>query len=228
MDFVAQLGTALGIGLLSGIRLYLTILALGAAMRLHWITLDAAQSGWAILSDWRVMTAAGVCCLIEFVADKVPWVDSAWDSIHTFIRPVGAAILGARAFVHADPAVEVILAILCGGLALTGHSAKAATRLAVNHSPEPFSNIALSLAGDVVVPAATWTAFHFPVLTFTVVALFVLGFAWMAPRVYRTIRSRIASVRDRFRRWFGGEPAAGVSVGEGVHGEVHAQPNAEG
>ena len=131
MDILQQLGTALGIGLLSGIRLYLTVLGLGAAIRFHWIALESSQSGLAILADWRVMTVAGIACAIEFVADKVPWVDSMWDSLHTFIRPVGAVILGARAFMHTDPATQAILAILCGGLALSGHAAKAATRLAV-------------------------------------------------------------------------------------------------
>ena len=204
MDILQQLGTAFGIGLLSGIRLYLTILGIGAAIRFHWIALDPSQNGLAILGDWRVMTVAGIACAIEFVADKVPWVDSMWDSIHTFIRPVGAAILGARAFMHTDPAVQAMLAILCGGLALSGHSAKAAARLAVNHSPEPFSNIALSLAGDAAVPVATWTAFHFPRLTLAFVAVFVVLFAWIAPRVWRAIRLEMSALTAAFARWFGG------------------------
>ena len=204
MDILQQLGTALGIGLLSGIRLYLTILGIGAAIRFHWIALDASQSGLAILSDWRVMTVAGIACAIEFIADKVPWVDSMWDSLHTFIRPVGAMILGARAFMHTDPAVQAMLAILCGGLALSGHSAKAAARLAVNHSPEPFSNIALSLAGDAAVPVATWTAFHFPLLTLGFVAVFVILFAWLAPRVSRALRLEMAALSAALGRWFGG------------------------
>ena len=204
MDILQQLGTALGIGLLSGIRLYLTILGLGAAIRFHWIALESSQSGLAILADWRVMTVAGIACAIEFVADKVPWVDSMWDSLHTFIRPVGAIILGARAFMHADPAVQAILAILCGGLAFSGHSAKAAARLAVNHSPEPFSNIALSLAGDAAVPIATWTAFHFPLLTLGFVVVFVLVFGWLAPRAVRAIRLEMTALAAAFGRWFGG------------------------
>jgi hypothetical protein len=207
MDLLQQLGTALGLGLLSGIRLYLTVLTLGTAIRLHWIALDASQNGLAVLADWRVMTAAGVACGIEFIADKVPWVDSMWDSLHTFIRPIGAMILGARAFMHTDPAVQAILAILCGGLALSGHSAKAATRLAVNHSPEPFSNIALSLAGDAAVPLATWTAFHFPLFTLGFVVLFVVVFAWFAPRVARAIRFEIAAFSAALGRWFGGPDA---------------------
>jgi len=204
MDILQQLGTALGIGLLSGIRLYLTVLGLGAAIRFHWIALDPNQNGLAVLADWRVMTVAGIACAIEFIADKVPWVDSLWDSLHTFIRPIGAMILGARAFMHTDPAVQAILAILCGGLALSGHSAKAATRLAVNHSPEPFSNIALSLAGDAAVPLATWTAFHFPLFTLGVVVVFVGLFAWLAPRVSRAVRLEMAALGATFGRWFGG------------------------
>ena len=123
------------------------------------------------------MLCAGIACAVEFVADKVPWVDSAWDSIHTFIRPVGAVILGARAFMHTDPAVQAILAILCGGLALSSHSAKAATRFAVNHSPEPFSNLALSVAGDLTIPLAGWFAFHYPLVTLGFVVVFSIVFA---------------------------------------------------
>ena len=204
MDILQQMGTALGIGLLSGIRLYLTILGLGAAIRLHWIALESGQSGLTVLADWRVMIAASVACAIEFVADKVPWVDSMWDSLHTFIRPIGAVILGARAFMHADPAVQAILAILCGGLALSSHSAKAAARLAVNHSPEPFSNIALSLAGDAAVPVATWTAFHFPLLTLGFVGAFVVLFGWLAPRATRAVRLEMTAIGATFARWFGG------------------------
>ena len=204
MEILQQLGTALGIGLLSGIRLYLTILGLGTAIRLHWITLESSQSGLAILSDWRVMTVAGIACAIEFVADKVPWVDSMWDSLHTFIRPVGAIILGARAFMHTDPAVQAILAILCGGLALSSHSAKAAARLAVNHSPEPYSNIVLSLAGDAAVPVATWTAFHFPLFTLGFVVVFVVLFGLLAPRAWRAIHLEMSALAATFARWFGG------------------------
>src|SRR5207253_1533320 len=112
----------------------------------------------------------------------------------TFIRPIGAIILGARAFMHTDPAVQAILAILCGGLALSGHSAKAAARLAVNHSPEPFSNIALSVAGDLGVPVATWTAFHFPLFTLGIVGVFVILFGWLAPRILRAVRLEMTAL----------------------------------
>jgi hypothetical protein len=204
MDILQQLGTALGIGLLSGIRLYLTILGIGSAIRFHWITLAPSQNGLSVLADWRVMLCAGIACAVEFIADKVPWVDSAWDSVHTFIRPVGAVILGARAFMHTDPAVQAILAILCGGLALSSHSAKAATRFAVNHSPEPFSNIALSVAGDMAVPIAGWAAFQYPRVMLVLVGLFTVVFAWLAPRVFRAMHVEVASLAAALSRWFGG------------------------
>ena len=214
MDIVQQLGAALGLGFLSGMRLYLIVLAVGAAVRFHWLQIsDTSFSGLSILADWRVMAFAGAACLIEFVADKVPWVDSAWDSVHTFIRPIGAALLGASAFSTADPALRVVLMILCGGVALTGHSAKAATRLAVNHSPEPFSNLALSLAGDVFVPFATWFTFRYPALTIGFVLFFAAVTWWLSPRIFRAIRVEFAAIGSAFARWMGGtsQPANHVA-----------------
>ena len=121
-------------------------------------------------------------------------------------------ILGARAFMHTDPAVQIILAILCGGMALTGHSAKAATRLAVNHVPEPFTNVALSLAGDAAVPVATWTAFHFPLFMLGFVLVFAAVFGWLAPRVFRAIRLEMAALSAAFSRWFGGSDSGEAPV----------------
>lgn len=212
MDIVQQLGTALGLGLLSGVRLYLTILAIGAAIHFKWLSLNASFSGLEVLADWRVMTVAGVACAVEFVADKVPWVDSAWDSIHTFIRPVGAALLGASAFANTDPAIKAMLMILCGGVALTGHSAKSATRLAVNHSPEPFSNVALSLAGDIAVPVATWFTFQYPTVTFGVVAVFLLLTWWLSPKIYRLMRVEAAAIGAVVSRWFGSSESPAVNA----------------
>ena len=125
-------------------------------------------------------------------------------------------ILGARAFMHTDPAVQAILAILCGGLALSGHSAKAAARLAVNHSPEPFTNVALSLAGDAAVPIATWTAFHFPLLTLGFVVVFVLLFGWLAPQVWRAIHLEMAALSATLSSWFrGSDEGQSPSFGTG-------------
>src|SRR5438270_6329160 len=119
MDTVQLLGSALGLGLLAGIRLYATVFALGLIVRFHWLALP---SGFDVLGHTWVLTTAGVACLIEFLADKIPWLDTAWDSVHTFIRPVGAALLGAAAFQQTDPALKMVIALLCGGVAFSGHS----------------------------------------------------------------------------------------------------------
>ena len=217
MDIIQQLGTALGLGFLSGVRLYLTVLVIGAAVRFHWFQLTDSFPCLGILADWRVMMLAGTACVIEFIADKVPWVDSAWDSIHTFIRPIGAALLGASAFSQSDPAIRVMLMILCSGVALTGHSAKSATRLAVNHSPEPFSNVALSLVGDIAAPVATWVTFKFPFATLCLVGLFLAVAWWLSPKIYRMMRVELTGVRTALNRWFGAEASA-MERGESMPG----------
>jgi hypothetical protein len=212
MEALQQLGAALGLGFLSGIRLYLTVLALGLSVRYQLITLTETFRGLEVLADWRVIGVAAAAALIEFLADKIPWLDSAWDSLHTFIRPVGAVLLGATAFAHTDAVTRVILMILCGGVALSGHSAKAATRLAVNHSPEPFSNVALSVAGDLVVPAATWFTFQYPLVMAGFVVLFLVLFLWLSPKVYRSLRAQLATLGSALVNWLGGEDAGGAAA----------------
>ena len=176
MDWTQALASALGLGFLAGIRLYGTVLAVGLAVRFGLIQLPAQLSQLHILADNRVLAVAGVAFLAEFFADKVPWVDSTWDAIHTFIRPIGAAVLGATAVWHADPATQMAVALLSGGVALAGHSAKAATRYAVNHSPEPFSNIALSLAGDLALPFGVWLWAVHPYVMLACVIAYALRF----------------------------------------------------
>lgn len=214
VELIQQLGTTLGLGLLSGIRLYLTVLAVGVAVRFNWIHLNESFQGLGILADWRVMTAAGIACAIEFVADKVPWVDSAWDSLHTFIRPVGAVMLGVAAFGNLDPVLKTILALLCGGVALTGHSAKSATRFVANHSPEPVSNMGLSLAGDLMVPVATWFSFEYPLVTLGVVSVVVLISAWLSPLIFRIFRVELNAIGAAAGRFFRGkeEPPRVTSI----------------
>ena len=124
----------MGLGLVSGLNLYATVLTVGLGLRLGLITLTPETSGLAVLSNPYVLIAAGVIYLIEFFADKIPWVDSIWDSVHTFIRPLGAAVIGATAIGAVEPQTAVIAA-LCAGVSLSGHSVKAGTRLLANHSP---------------------------------------------------------------------------------------------
>ncbi len=206
MDTLQLIASATGLGVLAGVRLYLTVLCLGLAVRFGWLELSQSFSQLQVLGDWRVIGVAAVAVLLEFFADKVPWLDSAWDSVHTFIRPVGAALLSVAAFESIDPGMRTILVLLTGGAALTSHSAKAATRMAVNHSPEPFSNLALSLAGDVAVPVSLWLLMEQPLLVGGVAALFLLVMALIAPRVYRILRVHLIAIRSCLGVWLGDAP----------------------
>jgi Domain of unknown function (DUF4126) len=177
----------MGLGLVSGLNLYATVLTVGLGIRLGLITLNPEMSGLAVLASPYVLIAAAVIYLIEFFADKIPWVDSIWDSVHTLIRPLGAAAIGATAIGAVEPQTAVIAA-LCAGVSLSGHSVKAGTRLLANHSPEPFSNIALSLVEDVLVVMGSWLALSHPAIMITIVVIFLIAFIWFAPKAFRLIR----------------------------------------
>lgn len=198
MDILNLLGTTLGLGLAAGLRLYATVLALGVALRMEWLTLPAELAPLQVLAHPAVLGIAGVMYVMEFVTDKVPWLDSAWDAAHTVIRPLGAAGLALTAFGQMDPAARVGLALLCGGVALSSHATKAATRLAVNQSPEPVSNVGLSLLGDAAVPAFVWFTMEHPVLTLVVSVVALVVIFWVLARMVRLLRSGWAALR---RRW---------------------------
>jgi hypothetical protein len=205
MDALQLLGSTLGISFLAGIRLYATVLALGLSIRFGWFHPPAALSGLEVLAHPAVLIIAGIAYAAEFVADKIPWFDTLWDSIHTVIRPLGAALLAASALGTMDPKLRVALAILCGGVALASHSSKAATRVMVNHSPEPFSNIALSLAGDVATPVGVWFTLHHPLIALVAVAVAVLVFAILARVIFRAFRSVLARLGS-FHSGAGSQP----------------------
>ena len=163
-------------GWASGLRLYAVVFITGAAGFMGWVPLPA---GLHILQNPLVLGASFLLFVMEFVADKIPGVDTLWDAVHTVIRiPAGAAL--AAAAVGADGTTWTLIAALMGGtLAATAHAAKATTRAAANTSPEPFSNVALSLAGDAAVPAMLWLAWErpqwfWPVLAVAVVLAVVL------------------------------------------------------
>jgi hypothetical protein len=148
-----------------------------------------------------VLIAAGVTYLLEFIADKIPWVDSLWDGIHTVIRPLGAAAIGAAAIGAVEPQTAVIAA-LCAGVSLSGHSVKAGTRLLANHSPEPFSNIALSVGEDVLVVIGSWLALRHPAIMVTVVAIFLIAFAWFAPKAFRLMRVEYVATLALLKKFY--------------------------
>jgi hypothetical protein len=193
MNMLEMTGWAAGLGFLAGIRLYATVLALGVAIRTGWITLRPEFQHLDVLANGWVMAAVGAVFAIEFLADKIPWIDTLWDAVHTFIRPVAAGVIAVAALGELSPGTQTLLGLLTGGVALTSHSVKAATRWAVNHSPEPFSNIGLSLAGDLLVPAGVWFVTHHPVLALGIVAVFLAAFTIVARKVFRAVRSLLRS-----------------------------------
>lgn len=197
MDAVHLLATTLGLGFAAGLRLYSTVLGLGLAIRYGVLKLPESLHGLDVLAHPAVLIAAGVAFAAEFVGDKIPWVDSVWDSVHTIIRPIGAVVLAAAAFADLDPVVRMVLIILCGGVALSTHATKAATRLAVNHSPEPFSNVALSLMGDAAAPFMVWLTTSHPMIALVLVLGFLVLFVWLARRIWRLLRGGF----ERLRRW---------------------------
>src|SRR5215210_2138927 len=185
MNVVSLLGSTMGLGFVSGLNLYAAVLTVGLGIRLGLIHPHAGLSHLEVLTNPYVLGTAGVLYAIEFIADKVPWVDSLWDSVHTLIRPLGAAALGATAMGPMDPATRSMVMLLAGGVALSSHSTKAGTRLAANHSPEPFSNIALSLLEDGLAVVGTWLAVSHPYVMMVLVSIFLVLFAWVSPKIFR-------------------------------------------
>jgi hypothetical protein len=190
LDTLELIGSTMGLGFLAGIRLYATVFALGLAIRFGWFHPGPSGAGLLILAHPAVLTASGLACLLEFFADKIPWVDSFWDSFHTIIRPVGAVLLASASFGNFDPAAKTTLMILCGGIALASTGSKASTRLAVNHSPEPFSNIGISLIEDAIIPFGMWISLKHPEIAMAFVSIFLGVFLWLAPKIFRSVRLR--------------------------------------
>ncbi len=175
----------MGSAWLSGLNLYATVLTLGLLQRFHLVQLPGDLD---FLSRTWVIGAAGAMYLVEFLADKIPVVDSIWDAVHTFIRVPAGAVLAASAFAHFDPAVRAVALLAGGTLALGSHGTKASVRMTANASPEPFSNIILSVLEDILtVGLAILAAFH-PIAILVVVLLFLVLMIWLAPKVYRSIR----------------------------------------
>jgi hypothetical protein len=191
MDVLETLSVALGLATLAGINLYLTVFVTGMAVQFGWVLLPSHLHDLSVLGNPWVIAISGALYLLEFFADKVPWIDTANDALHTFIRPLGGALLAVLALGEADPAVKVIGALLAGGAALTAHAAKAGTRLMANVSPEPISNISLSLGEDAVVLGGLGLLLWHPVVA-CIVALLFLGVIWtIFPRLLRGIRSTL-------------------------------------
>jgi hypothetical protein len=168
LDTTHLVALAAALGWASGMRLYAVVFLTGAAGYLGWVPLPA---GLQVLQNPIVMTVAGLMVAVEFFADKIPALDSLWDLVHTFIRIPAGAALAAGVFGGDSATWATVAGLLGGTLAATAHTAKATTRAAANTSPEPFSNIGLSLLGDLSVPAMLWLAVEQPVWFFVALGL---------------------------------------------------------
>lgn len=199
MDVLQQLGVALGLASLAGINLYLTVLLAGVLIRYDFIHLADQYHNLEVLGHPWVMAVAGVLFFLEFFADKVPWVDSLWDSVHTVIRPVGGTLLALQALGDMAPPIQLIAGLLAGGAALTTHSAKAGTRLLINHSPEPFSNVSMSLAEDIAVTGGVFLMLLKPVIALIVFSALLTGLWMVFPRIFRLIRSSLWLIWNKLR-----------------------------
>jgi len=189
---LATIGLGMGSAWLSGINLYATVATLGLLARFHLARLPGDLD---FLSRWWVIAVAGVMYLIEFLADKIPVVDSVWDAIHTFIRVPAGAVLAASAFAHFSPAVRVLALLAGGGLAFGSHATKASVRLTANASPEPFSNMLLSAIEDIFTIGMTVLAAFHPVIVLAFVVLFVILLIWLGPKLFRAIRRTFLEAR---------------------------------
>lgn len=186
MTFIATLGHALGFSLAAGVNLYATVAILGLASRFGWVDLPER---FAMFDNNVVIALAATLYIVEFFADKIPWVDSAWDAVHTAIRPVGGALIAVASLGEAGqgvPMSEVLMALLGGSVAAGAHLTKASTRAAVNTSPEPVSNWVLSISEDMFVVGLGALAINYPVAAFAVASVLIVLIACFLGVISRT------------------------------------------
>ena len=198
LDLTQLIALAAVLGFASGIRLYAVLLVVGLVGYAGWVDLP---SGLSILQHPFVLIAAGVMFLVEFVADKIPGVDSLWDVVQTFIRIPAGAALAASVFGDASTAATLAAAILGGSLAAGSHFAKSGSRAVINTSPEPFSNWAASFGEELAVGTVLWLAFEYPVAAIVVLVLLVLFAVWLIGRCWRFVKALLDRVTGA-----GGQP----------------------
>lgn len=199
MGIMEIIGIAGSVSLLAGWRMYLCIFGTGLAMRLGAIPLPEHLESLTVLANPWVMGIAAIAALAEFFADKVMWLDSAWDTIHTAVRPVGGALLALAIVDPSDPAAQVIAFILGGGASFLAHGGKASARAVVNASPEPVSNVAVSTVEDVATVGLLYTAYEYPLaaggVALVLLALVIALLLW-ARRVIKRLFFRAPKVES--------------------------------
>jgi hypothetical protein len=196
MEWFSTLSLALGSAWTSGINLYATVTVLGLLQKFGAAKLPG---GLDALDNWWIIGVAGGLYLIEFFADKIPYVDSVWDVVHTFIRVPAGVIVAYAATNHLDSSIYIPAALVGGGLAFASHGTKAAARIGANLSPEPVSNWVLSIVEDVIAFAGTLLSVFAPFVIAVVLAVFVILFLWFFPKVFRAIKRLFTAIAAFFR-----------------------------
>jgi hypothetical protein len=190
MDLLGSIGRTLGFSFAAGLNLYATVAILGLASRFGWVALP---DQYRVFDNNWIIGIALTLYVIEFFADKIPWLDSAWDAVHTFIRPVGGAAIAVATLGHASPATETLVALLGGALATSTHLSKTGTRVLANASPAPFTNWMLSLGEDAFVVGLSALALAHPAAAAIVVLVcvgFIIAFlTWIVKLVGRRFRT---------------------------------------
>ena len=184
LDLAGLLALAAGLGWASGFRLYTSLFVVGLAGRLGWVILPA---GLRVLEHPWLLGAAGLMLLVEFFADKIPLLDSVWDTVHTFIRIPAGAALAAMVFGGQGAEWQTAMALLGGTLAAGTHFTKAGTRAIINASPEPFTNLAASFGEDLVVLTGLWLMFAHPWLMLALLVMLAALIVWLLPKLWRGI-----------------------------------------
>lgn len=197
MEFLTFFGRTLGFSFAAGINLYATVAMIGLVSRFGWVKLPPEYQVFD--NDW-VIGGALVLYVVEFFADKIPWIDTLWDGLHSLIRPLGGAAVAVAGLGEASPAMQIVIALLGGTVAAGSHAAKAGTRVAANTSPEQFSNWTLSIGEDVFVLALAALAIQYPIAALTVSVLLLVAIVLLVRAVIRAFRRRF---------WSPGEAHAG-------------------
>ena len=191
MDAISNLALASGLSWASGLRLYLTVFVVGLLAKLGYIHLPATLD---ILSNPIILGMAGVLCVVEFLADKIPYVDSAWDSIQTFIRIPAGALLAMGAINTSDPMIATLAAILGGSLTGATHATKAGSRALINTSPEPVSNVAASFSEEGMLITGGWLVFSHPTVFIGLLCGFIMMMFWLLPKLWKGIKSVLVHI----------------------------------
>jgi Domain of unknown function (DUF4126) len=192
MNWISTIAIGMGSGWVSGINLYATVATLGLLGRFADLRLPGELNA---LTSWWVIGIATFLFAVEFFADKIPYLDTTWDLIHTFIRIPAGAVLAAVAFGDFDRRIQVVAFLVGGGLALSSHVTKASARAAINLSPEPVSNIVVSLAEDVLAVGSILLSVFLPIALIALILLFLAVSIYLAPKIFRLFRGAIARVR---------------------------------